>query len=326
MSAPFFSVIIPTHNRPDDLANALKSLCNQNYDNFEAIVINDGQDDITEVVEQCGLTRIQVIKTEGGTGPSSARNAGLKVASGDVVAYLDDDDIFHPNHLETHAEQYKVSGVSVVYSDAQCTTITHDGNGKKAIETEVVHSRAFDADALMISNYIPIICLSHRREHLDKTGFFEPDLWYLEDWDLFIRLSQHHDFTHIPKTTATYFEKNLGTSIQEKHQDRFVDSLNTVYNRSHKQLSDEPERQSRITDMRLRHLGRMVSDTGEHFEKKGDLEQAATSYAKAAEYAPKPEYYLSLARVCKKLGQRDKALIAMQMAQRCAELEQEDIE
>lgn len=320
-----FSVIIPTHNRPDELAGALESLRKQTHRNFEVVIVNDGQESVEGVVRNSSLAaddiNIHVVQTSGNLGPSAARNAGHAAASGDVIAYLDDDDLYYPDHLATHAAQYAADGsVHVVYSDANRGVVSRDADGKSSLDVAVVHSRDYDADALMVSNYIPILCLSHRRECIVQTGGFEESLFYLEDWDLFLRLSIHWEFVHVAQVTAVYFEKGQGTSVQEENRSNFVDSLDRVYQRTEAILQETPERRERIWQMRLSHLGQMAFDTGKHLETGGDLESAAGAYARATEYAPEPEYYLSLARVQKTLGHKDKALIAMQLAQRCLEL------
>jgi len=311
----FFSVIMPTHNRPADLANALASLRRQSHTNFEAIVINDGQEPVGSVVDMCGLERVTLLTTTGSLGPGAARNAGFAAARGDIISYLDDDDLYRPEHLAVHAEKYAADGdLHVVYTDAERGVPYGTG-----LETEVVHSRDFDADAFMVSNYIPILCLSHRRSCLDRTGGFEESLYYLEDWDLFLRLSEHWNFLHVERVTALYVEKGNG-NLQQEHSGNIVKNLDAVYQRVEPILAIDPVRRERVWQMRLKYLGKMAYDTGVHLEKTGDLESAAGIFERAAEYVPEPEYYLSLARVRKALGQPDKALVAMQLAQRCLEL------
>jgi len=313
----FFSVIIPTHNRPGDLANALLSLANQTHGNFEVVVINDGQEPVDGVIAASGLERVRLIKTAGNLGPSVARNAGHEAAHGDIIAYLDDDDLYAPDHLAVHARHYADNpDLHVVYSDAEWGCPKGGG-----LEKKLIYSEEYDADALMVANYIPILCLSYRRSCLERVGGFEESLFYLEDWDLFIRLSEHWDFLHVPQVTALYIEKG-GGNVQAAHKDSFLTNLDKVYQRTERILQKDSVRRERVWQMRLGHLGKMAYDTGVFMENAGDLEGAAGAYEKAAEYAPEPEYYLSISRVRKVLGQMDKALVAMQLAQRCLELKQ----
>jgi glycosyltransferase involved in cell wall biosynthesis len=98
-----FSIIIPTYNRKDLLKErALKSLLNQTYKDFEVIVINDGGDDVSDVIEEYkdkGLD-IKYISYKENKGPSYARNRGIEIAQGEWIGFLDDDDEYLNNTLE----------------------------------------------------------------------------------------------------------------------------------------------------------------------------------------------------------------------------------
>jgi len=127
----------------------------------------------------------------------------MQMADGDVIAYLDDDDVYRPNHLEPHARTHaEAPEAGVVYADAERGTLAGAEDGGLELRRERVHSRDFDADALLVSNYIPILCMSHRRQCLEHTGLFDESLHYLKDWDLLIRLQCHWRFLHVPRITA----------------------------------------------------------------------------------------------------------------------------
>ncbi len=100
---PKFSIIIPTYNRKSLLKDrALSSLLNQNLKNFEVIVINDGGEDIIEVIEefrQRGLS-LKYINNSSNNGPSFARNLGVAQSSGEWICFLDDDDEYINNATE----------------------------------------------------------------------------------------------------------------------------------------------------------------------------------------------------------------------------------
>lgn len=315
-----FSVILPTKDRPQDLQNALRSLAVQTHENFEVVVVNDGIGDVRKIIDDSPLSQssipVQHCWDECETGPSAARNRGIELARCDVLAYLDDD-FFKPNHLEVHAKEYLQQAASVVYSDAERCRITPASSGEVAVETEVVLSRDFDPDSLMVSNYIPMLSLSHRRECLNRSGWFEESLSSLVDWDLFLRLSQHYEFCHVPEVTAVYVEKNRGDSVQERNRDRFLQNLDTVYERSNCFLKDNPAQRERVWNMRLSHVANIMYETGVHFEQTGDLADALDAYARAARTNAQPEYYLAQARVQKALGKHREALITMHMARDC---------
>ncbi|NBL65330.1 glycosyltransferase [Flavobacterium sp. NST-5] len=96
----FFSVIIPLYNKENFVAATIQSALNQTFTDFEIIVINDGSTDKSaEKVSQISDSRIQLFTTEN-QGVSAARNFGIEKASGKMIAFLDADDYWFPNHLE----------------------------------------------------------------------------------------------------------------------------------------------------------------------------------------------------------------------------------
>lgn len=101
VKAPFFSIVIPVYNRAQVLAIALQSALDQTEQDFEIIVVDDGsQDDPKSTVDRYGDSRIRLIRQDN-KGGGAARNAGIDVARGSFIAFLDSDDWFLPNHLAT---------------------------------------------------------------------------------------------------------------------------------------------------------------------------------------------------------------------------------
>ena len=88
------SVIIPTHNRPEYVGRAIKSVLNQTYQDFEIIVVDDGLEKRAEpVINKITDSRIKYIKHEQEKGGSAARNTGIRAAQGEYIAFLDNDDV-----------------------------------------------------------------------------------------------------------------------------------------------------------------------------------------------------------------------------------------
>ena len=95
------SVVVPTHNRHLLLKEAVASLRSQTYAKWELIVVDDGSEPWV-VLDERGPPeshRIHVVRNHAPLGPSGARNAGIEVASGDLVTFLDDDDLLAGNAL-----------------------------------------------------------------------------------------------------------------------------------------------------------------------------------------------------------------------------------
>src|SRR3989338_8677774 len=95
------SVIIPTHNRPELLKRAVKSVLNQTYKDLEVIVVDDGLEKrADETVNSFNDSRLKYIQHPEEKGGSAARNTGIKNSSGEFIAFLDDDDEWLPEKLE----------------------------------------------------------------------------------------------------------------------------------------------------------------------------------------------------------------------------------
>ncbi len=96
---PRFSIIIPTYNRADSVAQTLESCFSQSFDDFEIVVVDDGSKDNTvAVLNAIDDARLKVV-SQTNAGPAAARNTGMDNANGEYIAFLDSDDVWYPNFL-----------------------------------------------------------------------------------------------------------------------------------------------------------------------------------------------------------------------------------
>jgi glycosyltransferase involved in cell wall biosynthesis len=117
--APKVSVIIPAYNVADYIAETLDSILAQTFKDFEVLVINDGSPD-TEKFEKVIASyfgKIHYLK-QPNSGAASARNTGIRIAQGEILAFLDGDDIWLPNYLEKQVAFLQETGSDMVYCDA----------------------------------------------------------------------------------------------------------------------------------------------------------------------------------------------------------------
>lgn len=209
--APRVSVIVRTKDRPRLLAEALESLRAQTFRDFEVVVVNDGGAEPRPEAE--GLS-LRVVSTEPPRGRARALNAGLAAARGRFVAYLDDDDLYLPDHLET-LERF-LSGTDAygaAFTDVRVDLHTLGEDGRYgASRTLMVYGRSFDRARLLSSNTIPLIGLMHEREIARAAGGFDESFDLYEDWDFLIRLSERTRLHRIPKVTAVYRLRDDGTN------------------------------------------------------------------------------------------------------------------
>jgi glycosyltransferase involved in cell wall biosynthesis len=105
MINPVVSVIIPTYNGEAFLADTIQSVLDQIYTNFELIIVDDGSvDDTIRVINQFDDSRIKFVNLGKNCGADTARNVGIHQSNGNIIAFLDQDDLFHPEKLQVHVD------------------------------------------------------------------------------------------------------------------------------------------------------------------------------------------------------------------------------
>lgn len=102
-----FSIVIPTHNRKDLLRRCLEAVLNQDYPDYEVIVVDDGSTDGTGEMVQREFPQVRYIRQEPNQGPAAARNRGIEAASGEIVAFTDDDCIVPHDWLRRLADGFR---------------------------------------------------------------------------------------------------------------------------------------------------------------------------------------------------------------------------
>ena len=210
---PLVSVIMPTYNRPNELTQALGSIARQTYPNIEVVVVNDAGEDVTDIVQRSPKNiQVNLINHSANQGAGSARNTGIRDARGKYIAFLDDDDLYRPEHLAALVAELEFNPrVVAAYSDGLQVEIDNRKKTVKIVEQKVVYSEPFSRDLLLVQNYIPINCLVVRKEIVEASGGFNIAFPALEDWEWLIRLSHLGDFSHLPFVTNEYMVR-----VQEK--------------------------------------------------------------------------------------------------------------
>lgn len=207
MSKPLVSILIPTFNRRRYLQYALGSAVRQTYGTIEIFVINDGGEDIGDIVQSFSDDRIIFIDRKKNRGKAYSLNEALSRAKGKYVTYLDDDDMYYPCHVETLVTALESNPqYGAAYSDLYKTHCRIESDGRRTVLSKIVEvSRDFDRFFLMHFNHVLHVSLMHRRDLLEKTGLYNEDLQILIDWDITRRLSFFTDFLHVPHITGEYY-------------------------------------------------------------------------------------------------------------------------
>ena len=188
--APLVSVIIPTYNRAALVRDAVRSVLEQTFSDFELIVIDDGSTDGTDAV-MAGFDdrRLFYIKQEN-RGRSAARNRALSRARGRFIAFLDSDDLYLKDKLEKQvAYMDRNPDVDMIYTSAICV----DEAGRpldKQIYTAEVEGDIYRQVAFFQPVTITLPTVMLRREVLDTIGNFDERMDRFEDTDLWRRIAK----------------------------------------------------------------------------------------------------------------------------------------
>ena len=199
------SVIMGTYNRTSEIKESIQSVLNQTFPDFELIVVNDGgPDEVESIVRSFHSTKIHYYKLRNNRGHAAALNAGIKLSRGKYIAYLDDDDVYYPNHLEILLNSLKSSGKKFIYSN----TIFIRGNmenGKfRPDGIKGIWSEKHDKNKLILECYIANLSMLHEKSMFTEIGLFSEDLNAVMDWELLLRAALKYDFYHLDKITGEY--------------------------------------------------------------------------------------------------------------------------
>ncbi|MDP1680916.1 MAG: glycosyltransferase, partial [Burkholderiales bacterium] len=231
---PLVSIIVPTHDRPDFLKDALNSILAQDYPHWEAIVVNDGGVDVEKITATLDPQgRIRHLAHSTNFGQVAAKNTGLRAARGEIVCYLDDDDRYLPNHLSTIVTAMRGTSNAFVYTDTDYVLEeTKDGKRTEIARGNPLKDMAHTKEQLRIRNYIPINVWAHRRECLKVTGLFDEKLPSLEDWEFLLRIAQFWELHHIPLRTAEVWQRaQVVDNVSRKQIHTFLEVFKQIYAR-----------------------------------------------------------------------------------------------
>ena len=181
--APLVSIIMPSWNRAFTIGEAIQSVMEQSYSNWELLVCDDASEDRTaDVVRGFDDPRIRYMRFAKSNG-AGARNNGLRFARGDYVAYLDSDNMWHPLFLDRMLRELAARpGTAIVYGAYLDTEI----QGARVVLHEI--SRPFFRPVRLSSkNFMDLNSIVHHRRVTDWMGGFDESLPRLQDWDLMLR-------------------------------------------------------------------------------------------------------------------------------------------
>lgn len=204
------SVIIPTYKRAEDITRAVDSVLNQTIDSFECIVVDDngvgtpdGEETAIVMLRYEGDKRVKYIRHEINKNGSAARNTGIKVAKGEYISFLDDDDAYMPTRLEKMYNRLH----DLDNSWGACYTgyVKHLASGKKQFSDEKQEGNLF-LKALSRSLYIGSGSnLFFRREAVEKIGLFNESFRRNQDLEYLIRILKSYKIAYVDEYLMEVF-------------------------------------------------------------------------------------------------------------------------
>ncbi|MBN2492119.1 MAG: glycosyltransferase [Planctomycetes bacterium] len=231
-ATPLVSVIVRTRNRPWYLRQALEGLAAQTFRDFETLVLNDGGEDVAALVgEFGGRLTCRYFHCRPGRGRCGAANLGLAEARGERIAYLDDDDLYYPDHLAVLVETSEAEKADVAYSNANevIHTAVAGSEGYREVGRALKLDHDFSRARFFLHSYIHLVTLMHRKRCTERVGGFDESLEVLEDLDLCFRLAQEFDFVHVRRVTAEYRIRDDATNAVTSMPREFQATRQQIY-------------------------------------------------------------------------------------------------
>jgi glycosyltransferase involved in cell wall biosynthesis len=224
---PKVTVVIPAYNAMTYLPETLDSVLAQTFPDFEVLVINDGStDNIIEWFTEITDSRVKLISQDN-QGLPGARNTGIAHAQGEMIAFLDADDLWESTKLEKQTdrfEKYPEAGLvytwtTLIDSDKQPSGITFNSELEGEIwKLMIVGDVVGNGSSAMV-----------RRECFQTAGIFDTSLTSVEDWEMWIRIAACYPFAVVKEYLTLYRQHETSMS---KNRQRVLDNLQLVIEKS----------------------------------------------------------------------------------------------
>nr|WP_231134183.1 glycosyltransferase [Motilibacter deserti] len=219
---------MPTYDRAGLLPRAIHSVLGQTMPDLELLVVDDGStDDTAEVLAGCADGRLRVLPREH-RGVSAARNAALAEARGDLVAYLDTDNVWSPQFLEVMTGELREQDM-LAYCGRHLFLLDGPLHDARVVGRKT-HSPAYNPASLLRHNSIDTNVMLHRRRLVEEVGGYDETLTRLVDWDFVVRVVLRHPFAirHVDQVLCDYHyyrRDQLPTITNGNFDDAALDGL-----------------------------------------------------------------------------------------------------
>lgn len=220
---PKISIITPSKNQGQFIEQTIRSVLLQGYPDLEYIIMDGGSLDNTIDILRMYSDHLAWVSEED-SGQANAINKGLKIASGQIVAYLNADDILLPGSLFEVADAFK-NNRNAMWLTGQCRIIDEQGNEIRKPITIYKNMllRVRGMPLLLVTNYISQPSTFWRRELITRMGLFDEDLHYVMDYEYWLRLYAKYPPLFIPKYLAAFKIHQSSKTTSSGHKREYID-------------------------------------------------------------------------------------------------------
>lgn len=229
---PFFSVIIPLYNKETHIEEAIKSVLNQSFEDFEIIIIDDGSTDGSlEEVKKIKDSRI-IIFNQNNQGLSSARNSGIKIARANFIAFLDADDLWLPHHLNQLCNlinSYPDNGIYCIgYTQQKSNTIFHRAHFNDLPKNfKGVVPNFFKHSLQNCIAWISSVCIPMKI--FKDVGYFDCEIFSEQDTDLYIRIALKYNVVLDNTTFSSIYNRTTEGNLSNYNLKKNIPKLFYTY-------------------------------------------------------------------------------------------------
>lgn len=198
-NGPLVSAVIPAYNAERWISDTIESVLDQDYSPVEIVVVDDGSTDKTAEIAESFGQNVQVLRKSNG-GTASARNAGIRKAAGEYVAFLDADDLWKPKKLKHQVHLLEKSGRKWAYSDTEIIDVKPDRKVYRLSERTSLPKGdilrwLFDGNWV----YFPPSSVIVHRSIFSTVGIFDesPRRRISEDWDFWLQVAEKYPVAYL---------------------------------------------------------------------------------------------------------------------------------
>lgn len=217
---PTFSIITPTCRRPKLLKRSIQSVLNQSFKDFELLIIDDANDPETvKIILDFNSNKIRYFAHDNQRGASAAYNSGIKLARGQYINFLDDDDEYLPGILEKIFTTFQKTDDKIGFIWTGIVNVSDTENGEEILNSRKWSAEFHDIESGLIESTTigNGFGLSIRKECVRKIGYYDESLKVGVDTDFMIRLSAHFAFQVIPEVLIKIHHGN--SQLTDKKND-----------------------------------------------------------------------------------------------------------